>query len=102
MEARELISGVLAISDEIARLTSLTREIMPRERRASSIVIPSSERLRRLKRAVTFRRTYLANLLIAHGVLQRNSSVTSPGSLRMVLKPASGDIIREARGKLVV
>lgn len=66
-DARGLIAVVLAISDAMADSAGLERGITPPERKAGSIVVPSTERLQRLKRAVRFRRSDLTDLLVANG-----------------------------------
>ncbi|MCG6138708.1 MAG: hypothetical protein MET45_29620 [Nostoc sp. LLA-1] len=62
-KARQLFLAVLALSNEIARRAGLERGIEPISAPRDNVVIPSSQRLVQLKKAVSFSQSELSNLL---------------------------------------
>ena len=68
-EAEDIILAVLALSNEIAKRAGLERGVKPISAPRDNVFIPTSERLAKLKQAVSFNWSELINLLADHGVL---------------------------------
>jgi len=67
-KAHDLVLAVLVLSNEIARCAGLKRGVSPVAVADGNVVIPTFQRLEQLKRAVSFSRSQLANLLTLYGV----------------------------------
>ncbi len=67
-EAQDILLTVLALSNEIAKRAGLERGAKPISAPRDNVFIPNYERLTKLKQAVSFSRSELADLLARHGV----------------------------------